>query len=121
VPLPVQAKCTLGDETRLIHMAAGVSYAELLDGVRNQFPNAGPFMLKFLDRCAPRRGCTDRQTDAETGGQVPEPVPRPVRPAVRMCRLTRLRLMHARAESLTDEGSNPPEFPRPFFLHRRAD
>ncbi|KAK9809941.1 hypothetical protein WJX72_002137 [[Myrmecia] bisecta] len=44
------AKCTLDDETRMLHMSQAVTYAELLDGVRQKFPTAGPFMLKYLDR-----------------------------------------------------------------------
>ena len=32
---------------------SGIStYAELMHSVRAKFPNAGPFQLKFLDRCA---------------------------------------------------------------------
>lgn len=46
-----QAKCVLGDETRVIHMGPGVTYAELLDAVKIKFPGAGPVALKFLDRC----------------------------------------------------------------------
>jgi hypothetical protein len=45
-----QAKCTLGDETRLLHIGPSVSYAEMLEGVRAKFPDAPPFALKFLDR-----------------------------------------------------------------------
>ena len=45
-----QAKCTLGDETRLLHIGPNVSYAEMLEGVKAKFPNAGPFALKFVDR-----------------------------------------------------------------------
>lgn len=47
----LQAKCTLGDETRLLHIGPNVTYAEMLEGVRAKFPDAPPFALKFLDRC----------------------------------------------------------------------
>lgn len=47
-----QAKCTLGDETRNLHVGPGVTYAEMLEGVRMKFDNPPPFMLKYLDRCA---------------------------------------------------------------------
>lgn len=51
VGLPVvQAKCTLGDETRLLHVGPAVSYAEMLEGVRMKFDNPGPFSLKFTDK-----------------------------------------------------------------------
>lgn len=46
-----QAKCQLGDETRLLHLHASVSYVELLEAVHAQFPSAGPVKLKYLDRC----------------------------------------------------------------------
>ncbi|KAK9822352.1 hypothetical protein WJX74_011010 [Apatococcus lobatus] len=46
------AKCTLDDETRLVHMGPNTSYAELLEETRRKFPNAGPFLLKYLDRDA---------------------------------------------------------------------
>jgi hypothetical protein len=49
----LQAKCTLGDETRLLHIGPSVSYAEMLEGVRAKFPDAPPFALKFLDRWVP--------------------------------------------------------------------
>mmetsp|Transcript_14445 Transcript_14445/g.43688 ORF Transcript_14445/g.43688 Transcript_14445/m.43688 type:complete len:721 (-) Transcript_14445:878-3040(-) len=45
-----QAKCTLGDETRNLHVGPGVTYAEMLEGVRMKFDNPPPFMLKYLDR-----------------------------------------------------------------------
>jgi len=48
--LRLQAKCTLGEETRLLHIGPNVTYAEMLEGVRSKFPNAPPFALKFLDR-----------------------------------------------------------------------
>jgi hypothetical protein len=46
----LQAKCSLGDEVRTVHMTMGVTYAELLDAVHNKFPNCGPVVLKYLDR-----------------------------------------------------------------------
>ena len=48
-----QAKCTLDEETRLVHMGPNTSYAELLEETRRKFPNAGPFLLKYLDRFGP--------------------------------------------------------------------
>ena len=48
----MQAKCTLDDETRLLHMGPNVTYAELLDETHRKFPNSGPFVLKYLDRSA---------------------------------------------------------------------
>jgi hypothetical protein len=35
------AKCRLGGETRLLHLAAGVTYAQLLDAVQTKFPGTG--------------------------------------------------------------------------------
>lgn len=46
----VQAKCTLDNETRVVHMNESVSYAELLEAVRAKFPGSGPVILKYLDR-----------------------------------------------------------------------
>lgn len=45
-----QAKCTLKNETRLLHVGPAVSYAEMLEGVRMKFENPGPFALKFTDK-----------------------------------------------------------------------
>jgi tetratricopeptide (TPR) repeat protein len=56
-----QAKCTLGDETRLLHIGPSVSYAEMLEGVRAKFPDAPPFALKFLDREGDLVTVTSRQ------------------------------------------------------------
>lgn len=39
------------NETRVIHLANTLTYAELLELVKNKFPNAWPFQVKFLDRC----------------------------------------------------------------------
>ena len=50
--LCLQAKISHGDETRVIHLANQITYAELLDTVKQKFPNAWPFQLKYLDRCA---------------------------------------------------------------------
>ena len=50
-----QAKCTLGNETKLVQLSGISTYAELMHSVRAKFPNAGPFQLKFLDRCARSR------------------------------------------------------------------
>jgi hypothetical protein len=46
----VQAKCSLGDEVRQLHLSASTSYAELLDAVRAKFPAAGPFVIKYVDK-----------------------------------------------------------------------
>lgn len=35
------AKCSLGNETRMVHMSANNSYADLLASVRQKFPEAG--------------------------------------------------------------------------------
>jgi hypothetical protein len=48
--MAVQAKCTLKNETRLLHVGPAVSYAEMLEGVRMKFENPGPFALKFTDK-----------------------------------------------------------------------
>ncbi len=50
----LQAKISHGDETRVIHLANQITYAELLDTVKQKFPNAWPFQLKYLDRWASR-------------------------------------------------------------------
>lgn len=44
------AKCSLGSEVRNVHMPHSQSYAELLTAVRAKFPEAGPFLLKYVDR-----------------------------------------------------------------------
>ncbi|GBF89198.1 hypothetical protein Rsub_01915 [Raphidocelis subcapitata] len=46
----IAAKCSLGDETRVLHLTSAVSYAQLLDGVKAKFPDAGSFKLKYTDR-----------------------------------------------------------------------
>lgn len=48
--LGLQAKISHKDETRVIHLANQITYAELLDTVKQKFPNAWPFQLKYLDR-----------------------------------------------------------------------
>ena len=48
----LQAKCTLGNETRLVQLSGISTYAELMHSVRAKFPSAGHFQLKYLDRCA---------------------------------------------------------------------
>ena len=50
--LTAQAKCMLGDETRLIPLNSHCSVVELMNNVRVKFPGIGPFVLKYLDRCA---------------------------------------------------------------------
>lgn len=44
------AKCTLGDETRLVHLSHTTSYAELLSLVKAKFPNEGPLILRHVDK-----------------------------------------------------------------------
>ena len=46
----MQAKISHGDETRVIHLASQITYAELLDNVKQKFPSAWPFQIKYLDR-----------------------------------------------------------------------
>ena len=46
----LQAKISHGDETRVIHLASQITYAELLDNVKQKFPSAWPFQIKYLDR-----------------------------------------------------------------------
>lgn len=41
----------LDGETKLIHLMGQLNYAEVLDAVKEKFPNAGPFLIKYLDRC----------------------------------------------------------------------
>jgi tetratricopeptide (TPR) repeat protein len=49
-PYTFAAKCTFGNETRLVHMSHNVSYADLYAAVQDKFPGAGPVALKYLDR-----------------------------------------------------------------------
>eukprot|EP00803_Ostreobium_quekettii_P008486 evm.model.scf_2126.1 EVM.evm.TU.scf_2126.1 scf_2126:13698-15628(-) len=44
------AKCMLDDDARLVHLAHGTSYAELLELVRAKFPGLGPVALKYVDK-----------------------------------------------------------------------
>ncbi|GIL43557.1 hypothetical protein Vafri_1256 [Volvox africanus] len=44
------AKCTLGDDTKLVHLSFNNNYADVLAAVQAKFPNAGPFSLKYLDK-----------------------------------------------------------------------
>ena len=46
----MQAKISHGDETRVIHLASQITYAELLDNVKQKFSSAWPFQIKYLDR-----------------------------------------------------------------------
>ena len=52
----VQAKCTLGNETRLVPLLGQCTIVELMHNVKAKFPDVGPFVLKYLDRCASRLG-----------------------------------------------------------------
>lgn len=47
----MQAKVSLGDEVRQMHLMANTTYAELLEAVRAKFPSAPPFAIKYVDRC----------------------------------------------------------------------
>ena len=40
----------MGDDTRFIQLVPGVSYLELMEHVRQLYPAATPFVLKFLDK-----------------------------------------------------------------------
>ena len=44
------AKLSLDDDTRLLHLVPGVTYLELLEHVKQLYPAAGPFVLKYLDK-----------------------------------------------------------------------
>ncbi|KAK9795869.1 hypothetical protein WJX73_001707 [Symbiochloris irregularis] len=48
--LVVTAKCVLNGETRMVHLMGSLNYAEVLQAVKEKFPHAGPFILKYLDR-----------------------------------------------------------------------
>lgn len=50
MPYYFTAKCTLGSETRLVHMSHNVTYADLYTSVKAKFPSAGPFVLKYVDK-----------------------------------------------------------------------
>lgn len=40
----------LNGETRMVHLMGSLNYAEVLQAVKEKFPAAGPFILKYLDR-----------------------------------------------------------------------
>jgi hypothetical protein len=40
-PVTVAAKCSLGEETRLLHVTGAATYAQLLEAVRSKFPESG--------------------------------------------------------------------------------
>lgn len=44
------AKCTLDNETRVVHMSHNTSYADLMDVLKSKFPSSGPFIAKYLDK-----------------------------------------------------------------------
>jgi hypothetical protein len=48
-----QAKVSFDNETRVMHLANSVTYAELLENMKVKFPHAYPFQIKYLDRFAP--------------------------------------------------------------------
>ncbi|KAI7841257.1 hypothetical protein COHA_005030 [Chlorella ohadii] len=44
------AKLSMGDDTRFLQLVPGVTYLELMEHVRQLYPAAGPFVLKFVDK-----------------------------------------------------------------------
>lgn len=50
MPYTFTAKCSLGNETRLVHMSPNVNYADLYAAVQDKFPAAGPVALKYVDK-----------------------------------------------------------------------
>lgn len=44
------AKCTLDNETRLVHLSHTTSYAEMLELVKAKFPAEGPLILRHVDK-----------------------------------------------------------------------
>ncbi|BDA44746.1 probable protein CLMP1 [Coccomyxa sp. Obi] len=54
------AKVSFENETRVIHLANTLTYAELLELVKNKFPNAYPCQIKYLDREADLITITDK-------------------------------------------------------------
>ena len=55
LPAPISqiafpAKLSLDDDTRFLHLVPGVTYLELMEHVKQLYPAAGPFVLKFLDK-----------------------------------------------------------------------
>ena len=47
-----QAKCVLDGETRMVPLMGQLTYAEVLDSVKDKFPGSPPFLLKYKDRQA---------------------------------------------------------------------
>ncbi len=50
MPYTFAAKCSLGNETRLVHMSHNVNYADLYAAVQDKFPGAGHVALKYVDK-----------------------------------------------------------------------
>ncbi len=48
--LTFPAKLSMGDDIRYIQLVPGVSYMEIMEHVRQLYPSAGPFVLKYLDK-----------------------------------------------------------------------
>ena len=48
--LTFPAKLSMDDDTRFIQLVPGVSYMEIMEHVRQLYPTAGPFVLKYLDK-----------------------------------------------------------------------
>lgn len=46
----VPVKLSFGDDIRQFNLVPGVKYSELMEYVRTLFPNAGHFVLKYLDK-----------------------------------------------------------------------
>lgn len=63
-------KCSLDDESKLIHISHTTTYAELLELVKAKFPNAGPVVLKYLDREGDLITITERADISTAIGEV---------------------------------------------------
>ena len=47
--ITIPVKLSMGNDTRAFQLAPGITYSELMEHVRQLFPNAGHFVLKHLD------------------------------------------------------------------------
>eukprot|EP00191_Tetraselmis_sp_GSL018_P019770 CAMPEP_0177592292 /NCGR_PEP_ID=MMETSP0419_2-20121207/8478_1 /TAXON_ID=582737 /ORGANISM="Tetraselmis sp., Strain GSL018" /LENGTH=632 /DNA_ID=CAMNT_0019083141 /DNA_START=169 /DNA_END=2066 /DNA_ORIENTATION=- len=47
---PFTAKCTFGDDTRVVYLTHNTTYAELVNQVKQKFPNAGNIAIKYKDK-----------------------------------------------------------------------
>lgn len=48
--ITIPVKLTMENDTRAFQLAPGITYSELMEHARQLFPNAGPFVLKVLDK-----------------------------------------------------------------------